>query len=127
MEGSETRALAKLEFYLFDDFRNAEANGALYDLLNSSPKDLVNLCMLFIDPETKSDFGHGLEPTARARIAYSVYHNWRKFPGATPLGDVDEKVYTAWIHGARDEFDRLGKLSLGDEILGQKVLKLDYT
>lgn len=117
--GAETRSLAELEFYLFDDFRNGEANGALYELLNSSPKDLVNLCMLFIDPETKSDFGQRLEPTARARIAYSVYHNWRKFPGATPSGDVDVERFAAWIHGARDEFDRLGKLSLGDEILGQ--------
>lgn len=115
----DKRILAELEFMLFDEVRNNQTTEALYELLNSSPKDLVDICMLFISPESESKFGRGLEATARAGIAYSIYHNWRMAPGETEEGKVDVEGFSAWIHGARDEFDRVGKLAIGDEILGQ--------
>lgn len=115
----EAKKIAELEFLLFDALHDHEPSGALYDLLNSSADDLVNLCMLFIDAETESSFGAGLEPTARAGIAYGVYHNWRGMPGATISGQLVEASYFEWVLSARDSFDRIGRLDLGDEILGQ--------
>ncbi|WP_161580495.1 helix-turn-helix domain-containing protein [Subtercola vilae] len=111
--------LPGLEFTFFDFLHEHDPSNALFRLLNNSPSEFVVIVKLVFRGEGESDRRLTADESARAQIAYSVLREWPTVPGQELDGSVDAEILGQWIRASRLLLADSGRISIGDEVIGE--------
>jgi hypothetical protein len=115
----DDKVLIQLEWQFFTVLEHHRKPRTLYKALAQEPQFFVDLvCTAFLaegEPRTELD-----APTAaRARQSFALLSSWRRLPGISDDGSIDEQFLRSWISQARSALKEKGRAKIGDEYIGQ--------
>lgn len=111
--------LPVFEFTFFDLLDDHRPSNALYRLLNEDAAEFVALVSMVYRGENEPVGDASAYDQARARLSWSVLHEWSCIPGARPDGTIDGEHLTNWVRSARLAFSESARTSIGDEVIGE--------
>jgi hypothetical protein len=115
--------LARLEWRWLPilDVRHRHEPKALHALLAGDPAFFVESITFVFRAENEERHELSEEEKERHHRGYALLQSWRRVPGTMQDGNVDSDVLQAWVSSARSRLAEVGRLAIGDQMIGQML------
>lgn len=115
--------LARLEWRWLPvlDIRHHHEPKALHALLAADPAFFVEAITFVFRAEDEARHELSEEEKERHHRGYALLQSWRRVPGTMQDGGVDSDVLQAWVNSARSRLEDVGRLAIGDQMIGQML------